>query len=354
MSDVSAVVLTMGEATTEAALASLRAQTLPPHEIIVVRGVSPFHQAINAGARQVTTPFFVQVDADMILDPGCLAELRGSVRRDSGIMVGELRDALMGQVVGIKLFRTAPFRDVMMGDTISPDTDLGGALSKAGWKTVYLSQPRRGAANPGRTYGEHRPDYRPEYTYRKYLLEGRRYRYRGNPDGIRWHFGRLETSLHGSAVYAQIGLANGIFLESTRDLLGPREVDDQFAGLASFLDVPGETGSDDADGLDPKLPFPELFARYYQLGRTLFGAGRSSRFRQILGRLRDYHKHDAALIATVGLCRGLLAPAGESPSLSAEFAVLREFLASTPEPTDGWALGGLVSRLRRWLRPGKA
>ena len=51
-------------------------QTLPVADTIVVRGVSPFHCALNAGAAQVRTPFFVQVDADMTFDDTCLEDVR--------------------------------------------------------------------------------------------------------------------------------------------------------------------------------------------------------------------------------------------------------------------------------------
>jgi hypothetical protein len=347
-SDVSAVVLTMGEPGTEDALAALRRQTLPPRETIVVQGVSPFHQAINTGARHVGAPFFVQVDADMILDPGCLAELRGAVRRNTGIVVGHLRDALIGRVVGVKLFRTAPFREVMMGDTISPDTDLGGALRRAGWKTVYTGRLGRGDPAEWRTYGEHRPGYDPEYTWRKYLLEGRRYRYRENPDGIRWHFGRLEASGHASALIARIAMANGIFLESDRDLLGRMEPDEGYARLAGFLAATGGGGPDPGATPEYGAPLEETFDSYYELGQELFRTGDSGRFRQALGALVGSHGSSATLVATVALCRGVLASDQTAPAVAAEFAVLREFL-TTPDVHTFEVLRGLAARLRRWL-----
>jgi hypothetical protein len=364
MSDVSAVVLTLGEATTEEALAGLRRQTLPLREIIVVRDVSPFHQAINTGARQVTTPFFVQIDADMILDPGGLAGLRRMVRRDTGIVVGELRDALIGQVVGVKLFRTAPFQSLLMGDTISPDTDLGRGLRRAGWQTLYAGRPPRGQPGPWATFGEHRPDYRPQYTWRKYLLEGRRYRYRDNPDGIRWHFGRLETSRHDSAVIAQIALANGIFLESERDLLGPLRPDAGYARLAEFLaqrvdSPPGQLVEEtaprrDVTDRDLSAALAESFGRYHERGRALFATRASGSFRALLDSLSGCHKNEARLVAKIGLCRGLAAPAVDSPSLDGDLRVLREFLRARPQPDPGAGLSGLAARLGIWLRRGEA
>src|SRR3954454_15548745 len=104
--DVTAVVLPLGEATTERAIASLRTQTMPPAEVVVVEGVRPPYAALNRGASQVQTPFFVEVNADMVLDPTCFETLRSAVRTGLGIVVGQLRDPLVaGAVTGIKLFR---------------------------------------------------------------------------------------------------------------------------------------------------------------------------------------------------------------------------------------------------------
>jgi cellulose synthase/poly-beta-1,6-N-acetylglucosamine synthase-like glycosyltransferase len=122
--DVSAVVLTVGEPSTAEAIESLHRQTVPLRDIIVVRDVTPFHKALNAGAARVKTRFFVQVDADMILDPRCVAALRSGMHRRAGIVVGRLRDALTQDVVGIKLFRTVCFESTVFRDSISPDTDF--------------------------------------------------------------------------------------------------------------------------------------------------------------------------------------------------------------------------------------
>ena len=62
MSDVTALVLSIGEDYTNRAMASVQRQTLRAAETIVVRGISPFYRALNDGAVRVRTPFFIQVD----------------------------------------------------------------------------------------------------------------------------------------------------------------------------------------------------------------------------------------------------------------------------------------------------
>ena len=69
MSDVTAVLLSLDEPTAAASRASVEAQTLRPTETIEIHGIRPFHRAWNLAAERVRTPYFLQVDADMILDP---------------------------------------------------------------------------------------------------------------------------------------------------------------------------------------------------------------------------------------------------------------------------------------------
>ena len=73
-SDITAVVLSTGEAYTDRAIASVQRQTLPVADTVVVRGVSPFHRALNRGAAQVRTPFFAQVDVGLFHQEGNDAE----------------------------------------------------------------------------------------------------------------------------------------------------------------------------------------------------------------------------------------------------------------------------------------
>ena len=324
--DVSAVVLTRGEATTQAAIDCLHRQSLPPADIIVVRDVAPFHKAMNFGARQVKTRFFIQVDADMLLDRDCVAMLRNGVRGDTGIVIGRLRDALIGQVVGAKLFRTRCFEQARFRDSISPDTDFYDEIAQAGWETVYVGALVTSGTHPWITFGEHRPAYTRPYTYRKFTLEGCRYRYLGNLGGFRWSFDRLTDSAHPSALTAQIALARGVFLERNRDLLGVPAGEYGLSRVDAFVDG-GMAGSASGTDLPPdELPLDELFRRCYRNGSALFEAKDVAAFRHHLARLAaSYGK--AAWIGQVGLCRGLFADRANESAIAADYASLREFVA---------------------------
>src|SRR5512147_1293944 len=168
MGDITVVALTIGEPYLERALASAQRQTLPPAATVVVRGMSPFHCALNAGAAQVQTPFFVQLDADVILDDTCLAELRALMRDDVSIVSGLLRDPIVGRTVGVRLYRTACFADVQIRDSISPDMDFTNDTARLGWlrrNALHWRGPERAHWH---TFGDHRPDYTPLYTYSKF------------------------------------------------------------------------------------------------------------------------------------------------------------------------------------------
>ena len=247
--DVTALCEPRGESTIHEAVSSLYHQTMQVHDIVMVRDVVPFHKAINAGAARVKTSFFVQVDADMILDAHCIAALRNAVRRDVGIVVGRLRDALIDQVVGVKLFRTQCFRTCSFRDLISPDTDFVDEIGRVGLKTVFIGKVTPNSNDLWTTFGEHRPSYTMPYTYRKHLLMGCRYRYRRSLDGFRWR--TAGRSRHPSALIAQIGMSHGLFLEANQDLLGISWDDRIVSQLEKFLGSREVAGRDDLPALPP-------------------------------------------------------------------------------------------------------
>jgi glycosyltransferase involved in cell wall biosynthesis len=343
--DVSAVVLTIGEATTERAIESLHRQTLAPREIVVVSNIRPFYNALNTGVAKVRTPFFIQVDADMILDPQCIEQLRQAVRPNSGIIFGHLRDALIEEVVGVKLFRTECFTTAGMLDSMSPDTDFGRKIAAAGWKTVELGKASLATeAERPTTMGEHCPSYTVPYTYAKYRLEGRRYRYRQRLSGIRWHFDRLEASKHPAALVAQIGLSQGIFIDTERDLTGSVHGAEELAALEWFLRSSVKLSAK-ASRIPLNNASVEIFRLSYSIGCDLFRAADLDTFKLRLGSLRTRH-NDRAWIAKIGLCRGLLATTTDRKAIDDDYQVLLGFFRGG----DGEGALNRVMELGRKLR----
>ena len=328
VSNVSAVVLSVGEPYTQRAIQSLVAQTIPLREIITIENVSPFFRAINEGARRVSTPFFVQVDADMILDPTCVETLLGGVRRDTGIVVGELRDALSTQVVGVKLFRTACFRRAGMSDSISQDTDFVAMLHRLGWRTEFIETVGSDRSAPRPALGEHRPDYTPSYTYRKMLLEGARLRHRAARHGLFWSMGTLEQSSHPLGVLAQIALAHGFFLPLERDELKPPVLEPRADWLVAFLGADGRADSI-ADGLAPvgrHARLRETFRLFLSAGQAIAQAQAGATFRELFGSLTGTRRDWRALVAKVALGHGLLMDEGDRARLMSDERAFRHFM----------------------------
>jgi hypothetical protein len=327
MTDVTAVVLSIGEETTTRALDSIQRQTLPPRETITIHDVSPFYRAFNLAAAQVTTEFFVQVDSDMILDEHCLQYLRSCMTDEVGIVMGHLRDPLMGRIGWVKLFRTKCFATVQYRDVISPDVVFRDELLRHGWQTVYALRSLNGSPKDlWHTFGEHRPAYTPHYTYSKYMLEGRRYRYRKAPGPLLWHFKQLRKSRHPAAFVAQIALAHGIFIRDETDLLKRYERDKDFESLEEFLAQtapykPCRISHLQAFTCSPK----KTFQRNYRLGVELRQANAFPAFTDCMERLDTSHD-PLAWVAKVGLCHGLFAETYDEKTCRSEYDLLRELL----------------------------
>jgi hypothetical protein len=219
VSDVAAVALTLGEPSTDRALASLRSQTLPPAEVVLIERRTPFHRAFNSGMRSISTPFFLQLDADMVLDPDCVQRLRGAMAPDVAITVGALRDPLIGTITGVKLFRRECFDAGGLRDVIAPEVDFHLRLAERGWHTRYLLLPKRAR---GWELGDHDPEYTLDYVYGTYHMLGARYAAHDDVLGLSWRFGALRRSRHPLAPVARLALWRGSHARETRDVAKPR------------------------------------------------------------------------------------------------------------------------------------
>jgi hypothetical protein len=323
--DVTAVVLTLGEATTDQAIASARQQTLPPRGILVIEGVTPFHRALNLAASRVSTPFFMQVDADMVLDRDCLRSLRAHMGPGVGATVGALRDPLMGNVAGIKLFRRACFDRDQVPDSVSPDTDFLGRIERSGWQTLHVLK-HRGARSRSHTFGAHRPDFSLMYAFATYYLLGTTYRYLHDVRGLTWRLERLRRSRHPVAPVAMIAMGHGLFLPREDDVpksIAPRE-DLEF--LESFLRTGGEYPPADRRARSClTLPAQDMLERSYELGVALRLAAAYPALQRCIGILGEA-RSSSSWVAEVGLYHGLLSPGGTDAMPRTDREIVSELL----------------------------
>lgn len=304
--DVTAVVFTIGEPYLPRALASLERQSLPPAAIVRVEHVSPFHRAFNAGVARVRTDFFVHVDADMILDPTALADLRACMAPGIAVAVGGLRDPLRGSIVGVKLYRTDALAGRPCPDSISPAVDLVRAMTDAGWCTAHALNHRPERPECWHTFGEHRPDYAPAYTFSKFRILGARYRHWRNGPSLRRMFGALQRSGHPAAPMAQAAAAIGVFWNESRDALGAAPAaGDELARCQRLL---AGSGGHPAALLEGGATPAAAFVAAYRDGCAIVAADEAPAFRRRFDALAA-KPTPAAWAGLVGLCRAITVPA---------------------------------------------
>ena len=211
----------------------LKQQSVLPADIVVIEHVIPFHRALNLGASRVKTEFFIQVDADMILDDNCIADLRGCVSDGVGMVLGHLRDPLLGSIEAIKLFRTECFDNVQLRDCVSSETEFNDDIVRKGWTMIYALKSSGDRASERHTFGAHCPDYDARYTFDKFMREGAKARYR--KAGLWDIFHRLKNSRHRAAVTAVIAVAHGFFTTVTGDMHGELKDSEEFQFVEHFL-----------------------------------------------------------------------------------------------------------------------
>lgn len=66
---------------------------------------------------------------------------------------------------------------VQIRDSISPDMDFAKDVQRHGWGRLHTLRYHGEWPERWHTFGDHRPDYNPHYTFCKFVLEGVRSRY---------------------------------------------------------------------------------------------------------------------------------------------------------------------------------
>lgn len=329
--DVTAVVLTCGEPYVERALESIRSQTVAPADILLVgySEASTFHDAINLAARRVRTEFFVQVDADMILDACCFEVLRSLAKDNVGIVAGMLRDPLQGRIAGIKLFRTRCFGRRQYRDGIRCDAAFERELRADGWSRVNVLNFGGTSASEWHCLGQHSPNYEPFYTFSKFRVLGARRRFENNLDAALNLLQHLRTTAHPSALPAQIGFAHGTLAVDRTLRVGKYEPDAETAYLARFLEQPATSSLPRNRALPGDLR--ALFGELYQLGIQARTRDDRAMFQHGLALLRC-ERAERALVGTLALCHGLFCEEFREDDARRKFEGLEGFLAASLPP----------------------
>jgi hypothetical protein len=323
-SDVTAVVLSMGEDYTTRAIASVAQQTLPVRESILVEGISPFHRAINAAAACVRTDFFIQVDADMVLDAACVVGLRQCVTANVGVVCGHLLDPIRGRVPGVKLFRTRCFERHRYRDVVCQDSEFITDLARDGWVRVDALRYQSASPEGRHVFGTHEPAYTPLYTFSKFVVEGVRSRFHPHQYRFLTLLRQLRGSTHPMVPLAIIGLAYGLFVHAEHDLLKPYVRTRAFEIIERFL-CESCSGPPAATQELVSHDVERTFRHAHHLGTYLRREGAGGAFLEQLHQLR-LPEDLGSCVALIGLCHGLFQETTNDGATARAWGVFRPLL----------------------------
>jgi glycosyltransferase involved in cell wall biosynthesis len=153
----------------------------------VIENVAPMSAAFQQMLDRCKTPFYVQVDEDMILHPFAIRRLHDWIRAaapDVALVVGWLWDMHLGRgIQGVKAFRHAICRRYPYSDVQSCEKDQLQRMQRDGFR--YLRPPEEvPTQDDPATLGLHGAHYDPRSMFERYAtLEQRRCRH---PEKLAW------------------------------------------------------------------------------------------------------------------------------------------------------------------------
>lgn len=227
--ELTAFLLTVGDKKhRQACEAALARQTLQ-HDLDVIENMAPMSAAFQQMFDRCRTPYFAQVDEDMILDPGALEALLNRLKqapRNVAIVCGALRDVDTGRnIYGIKVYRTASAKLVKFQDATGCDVSHYERLEKLGHKRqlVPISE----------SFGEHAPYHTPRSIFKRWqrlMFKQRRYRQmQWAQDSVLWLAQRWRATGRPLHLWALAGAIAGLAEEQV-----PQNADDFRAPSAAF------------------------------------------------------------------------------------------------------------------------
>lgn len=174
--EVTVFVSTVGTSSLPACLAHLDAQDCR-FRLRTIENIAPMSAAFQAMLDGCETPYYVQVDEDMLLHPDAVRHLHASMKRapaDVALVVAYLHDAHLDMPVqGVKIFRHDIVRRYPFADVQSCELDQIDRMSADGFTyRVMASGAESGAEEsavfPFRILGIHGGMYTPSSIYERF------------------------------------------------------------------------------------------------------------------------------------------------------------------------------------------
>jgi hypothetical protein len=218
--EVTVFVPTVGdEANFRDCLAHLAAQTTR-FRLEIIRNIAPLSAALQAMIDRCGTPYYAQVDEDMLLVPDAIARLYDALVRAPdrvAFVCGYLWDCdVEHPIAGVKMYRHSLMRQFPYENTFSCEKRQLEQIRQAGFDLRLL--PARGRAA---CFGEHGKHYTPRTAFarwRRLFFKQRRYRTLGWVEP--WPARLLERYVESRdplRLYAFLGAVAGIMGELPPD-----------------------------------------------------------------------------------------------------------------------------------------
>ncbi|NGZ02945.1 MAG: hypothetical protein CV090_07845, partial [Nitrospira sp. WS238] len=157
-----AFVLTVDDPAFPSCKAALDAQQGTTFKLEIIRNVCPFNAAAQAMIDRCTTPYFIQVDEDMILEPDAVVTMESAMAAapdDVGMICFHLFDDDRGMPIqGVKIYRTAHMKSLSFRDVKASEMDLLEQMGRQNIQWILHSDVK----------GRHGTHYTPETMYRRY------------------------------------------------------------------------------------------------------------------------------------------------------------------------------------------
>jgi hypothetical protein len=182
---VTVFVTSVGAATATSCLEHLREQDCT-FTLRLIEGVAPMNAAFQRMLDECRTPYYVQVDEDMLLYPHAIRTLYESMTDAApyvAMIIADLYDIhLECCIIGLKIFRHDIVRRYPLRSMESFEIDQVLRFEADGYKTVI---PKAGLMPlEGQTLGVHGTHWTPSSIYQRYVnVERRRRRY---PERMAW------------------------------------------------------------------------------------------------------------------------------------------------------------------------
>lgn len=245
--------ISSGEPDYAAALKALREQDCQ-FTLREIKNVSPMNVAFQQMIDQCKTPWYIQVDADMILRKSAVREMYQAIQKPRfqhqsevieqskvAFLTFLLRDVHLGiNIFGVKIYNHQIMRHYPYTESYSCEVDQAARLRADGFR--HLDIGAEYAATPkvhSSVMGQHSPTWTPERIFNRYKRLYQKYRRFGYhwlkplPNSI---LKRLSTDMTGLEKWAFMGMVAGLTgpLEASKEA-DSKAGDEDFERLKSLV-----------------------------------------------------------------------------------------------------------------------